>query len=77
MHGTGLEMLPPAAWLTGQLGSTGTYGRDSHLLSPRPVCGMAEEASHQHRKGKSSDQIVYGILWSQEPRIAQLIQRKL
>lgn len=59
------------------MGGAGTYRRDSHLLTPSPVCGTTEETSHQHRKGKSSDQIVYGILWSQEPRIAQLIQRKL
>lgn len=26
-------MLPPAAWLAGRLGSAGTYGRDSHLLT--------------------------------------------
>lgn len=37
----------------------------------------AEETLHELGKGKSSDQFVYGILWKQEPRIAQLIQRKL
>lgn len=69
-------MLLSAAWLAGWLGSAGTW-EGQPPVDPSPVCGMAEETSHQHRKGKSSDQNVYGILWSQEPRIAQLIQRKL
>lgn len=64
-------------------GSAGIWGC-RYLQAPTqgqpPACprhGAAEETSHEPRKGKSSDQIVYGILWKQEPRIAQLIQRKL
>lgn len=44
---------------------------------PARSAGQRRKPRMSTEKGKSSDQIVYGILWRREPRIAQLIQRKL